>query len=100
MSKKTYRYEEIVAIVRPLVEKYKVDELYLFGSYALGEATGDSDLDFLVYGGDQFKGTMIFALGEELRKALGKDVDIFEIRELNEGSSFYNTVMREKVLVA
>ena len=100
MSEKTYQYDEIAAMVKPLMEKYKVGELYLFGSYARGEATGDSDLDFLVYGGDQFKGTMIFALGEELRKLLNKNVDIYEIRELNEGSDFYRTVMREKVLVA
>lgn len=43
---------------------------------------------------------MIFALGEELRRVLDKDVDICEIHELNEGSAFYNTVMKEKVLVA
>ena len=100
MSEKMYQYDEIAARVKPLMEKYKVGEMYLFGSYARGEATGDSDLDFLVYGGEQFKRTMIFALGEDLRKVLDKNVDIYEIRELNEGSDFYNTVMREKVLVA
>jgi len=100
MSDKIYQLDELAVMVKPLVEKYKVGELYLFGSYARGEATGDSDLDFLVYGGDQFKGTTIFALGEELRKLLNKNVDIFEIRELNEGSEFYETVMKEKVLLA
>ena len=99
MSEKTYQYDEIAALVKPLMEKYKVGEMYLFGSYARGEATGDSDLDFLVYGGEQFKGTMIFALGEELRKLLNKKVDIYEIRELNEDSDFYRNVMKEKVLV-
>ena len=97
ISKKTYQFDEIAAMVKPLMEKYKVDELYLFGSYARGEATGDSDLDFLVYGGDQFKGTTIFALGEELRKLLNKNVDIYEIRKLDESSDFYRTVMKEKV---
>ena len=99
MSDKIYQLDELAVMVKPLVEKYKVGELYLFGSYARGEATGDSDLDFLVYGGDQFKGTMIFALGEELRKLLNKKVDIYEIRELNEDSDFYRNVMKEKVLV-
>ena len=100
MSEKMYQYDEIAARVKPLMEKYKVEKMYLFGSYARGEATGNSDIDFLVYGGEQFKRTMIFALGEDLRKVLDKNVDIYEIRELNEGSDFYNTVMREKVLVA
>jgi len=86
-------------MVKPLMEKYKVDKLFLFGSYVRGEANSDSDLDFLVYGDDQFKGTMIFTLGEELRKVLNKKVDIYKIRELNKDSAFYRNKMKEKVFV-
>ncbi len=92
--------DEIIEIVKPLACKYSVKEIYIFGSYARNEATVESDLDFLVYGGDGFKLTSIFSLGEELRKVFDKDVDIFEIHEINEGSDFYNTIMKEKVLVA
>lgn len=42
----------------------------------------------------------ITALGEELREVLNKKVDIFEIREVNQDSDFYKTIMKEKVLVA
>ena len=75
-------------------------EIYLFGSYARGEADENSDLDFLVFGGEGFKLTSILALGEELREVLKKNVDIFEIREVNQDSEFYRTIMREKVLAA
>ena len=44
----------------------------MFGSYARGEANEDSDLDFLVLGGEDFKLTMIFAFAEELREVLKK----------------------------
>ena len=47
-----------------------------------------------------FKLTSILALGEELREVLNKKVDIFEIREVNQDSDFYKTIMKEKVLVA
>ena len=57
-------------------------------------------MDFLVFGGDNFKLTNIFALGEDLREVLQKKVDIFEIHEVNQDSEFYRTIMREKVLVA
>ena len=77
-----------------------MDQIYLFGSYARGEAETDSDLDFLVYGGDNFKLTMIFALAEELREVLDKNVDVFEIHEINQDSEFYNTIMKERLLVA
>ena len=72
----------------------------MFGSYARGEADTDSDLDFLVYGGENFKLTMIFALAEDLREALNKRVEVFEIHEINIDSEFYNTIMKERVLAA
>ena len=92
--------ENIINVVKPIAEKYHVDQIYLFGSYARGEAGIDSDLDFLVYGGDNFKLTMIFALAEELREVLDKKVDVFEIHEINQESEFYNTIMKERLLVA
>lgn len=92
--------ENIVKLVKPIAKKYHVQEIYLFGSYARGEANVDSDLDFLVYGGENFKLTMIFALAEELRETLNKRVDVFEIHEVNVDSEFYNTIMKEKLLVA
>ena len=92
--------ENITALVKPLTKKYHVKEIYLFGSYARGEADENSDLDFLVFGGEGFKLTSILALGEELREVLKKKVDIFEIREVNQDSEFYRTIMREKVFEA
>jgi len=100
MSDSIYERENIRRIVKPIAEKYRIQNVYMFGSYARGEATYSSDLDFLVYGGEQFKRTMIFAFAEELRKALEKNVDVFEINEINENSDFYHTIMRERVLVA
>ena len=95
-----FTIENIINLVKPIAEKYQVDQIYLFGSYARGEAGVDSDLDFLVYGGDRFKLTMIFALAEELREVLDKEVDVFEIHEINPNSKFYNTIMKERLLVA
>ena len=72
----------------------------MFGSYARGEADENSDLDFLVFGGEDFKLTMIFSLAEELRMILDKKVDVFEINEINQDSDFYKTIMKERLLVA
>ena len=92
--------DKIRQIISPLCEKYRIPKAYLFGSYARGEADEESDLDFLVYGGDKFKRTMIFAFAEELREILKKDVDVFEIHEVNQESDFYKTILKERVLVA
>ena len=51
------------------IKVIQVISIYLFGSYARGDANENSDLDFLVFGGKNFKLTNIFALAEELRSA-------------------------------
>lgn len=95
-----YTLDEIKNIVKPIAGKYNVDAIYLFGSYARGEATEESDLDFLVFGGNNFKLTKIFALAEDLREAFNKSIDVFEIHEVNTGSVFYDTIMKERLCVA
>lgn len=100
MNDKIFTLKDIISLVKPIVKKYGVKEIYLFGSYARGEADENSDLDFLVFGGESFKLTMIFALAEELREVLKKDVDVFEINEINKDSDFYNTIMKERLFVA
>ena len=100
MNNNIFTIRDIQNLVKPIAEKYGVKEIYLFGSYARGEANESSDLDFLVFGWDGFKLTMIFSLAEDLREVLKKDVDVFEINEINTGSDFYNNIMKERLLVA
>lgn len=100
MNDKIFTITDIKALVKPIAEKYNVDEIYLFGSYARNEANQNSDLDFLVFGGQNFKLTMIFSLAEELRAILNKKVDVFEINEINQDSEFYKTIMKERLRVA
>jgi predicted nucleotidyltransferase len=40
--------EQIQAVVRRIVEGYEPDRIILFGSYAYGTPTEDSDLDLLI----------------------------------------------------
>lgn len=82
---KVYSKAEIAQFVRPLIEKYGMASASLFGSYARGDATHDSDIDILLVGKPGFRPLNVFGFGEELRRALGKDVDVYEISELDEG---------------
>lgn len=100
MNKEILTFDEIVRIVKPLAEKYHISEVYLFGSYARGEADGDSDLDILVIGGDQFIKRNIFAFGYELSLAFGKPVDAYEICEIKTESQLYHSIMKDRVKVA
>ncbi len=49
---KIYTIEEIKQKSVPIAKKYGVKKFSLFGSYARGEATKNSDLDFFYEGGN------------------------------------------------
>lgn len=100
MNSRVLTIDDIKIKIAPIAQKYGVDRIYVFGSYARGEATSDSDVDLLVFGGKNFKPASVFALAEEIRLILDKDVDMFEISEINVGSEFYDRVMEERILVA
>ena len=87
-------YGEISAIVRPLLVQYGLRGASVFGSYARGEATSSSDIDLLIDGGP--RPLSIYALGERVRESTGKDVDVFELSELDDGP-FKDTVLDEAV---
>ena len=91
---------ELETAIRALLKKYHAEYALLFGSYARGEATASSDIDLVVVGGVNFRARDIFSFGEELRQLTHKNVDAFELRELNVGTPFYETVMQEGVRIA
>ncbi len=100
-----YTVEEIASRIMPVAMKYQLPAVYLFGSYARGTATEDSDIDLLVdTTGTNLKG--LFALGAlycDLEEALDKKIDLITISSLEQEAhmpselDFRNTVMKERV---
>lgn len=91
---------DIEKVIKSLLIRYHAEYALLFGSYARGEETPDSDIDVVVYGGDNFKKSNIFAFAEELRETLGTDADVFEMCEINQGTPFYENLMKEGIKIA
>ncbi len=65
--------------VRPIMARHKVSEVYLFGSYARGEANRNSDVDLYCGKGDVETLWQLSAFCDELESALGKKVDVITI---------------------
>ena len=45
--------KEIKERIKPVIEKYQIEEVYLLGSYARGEANRNSDVDIYCSSGIQ-----------------------------------------------
>jgi predicted nucleotidyltransferase len=99
MSERVLSFREIEDCVKSLLIKYHAESALLFGSYARGQANGKSDIDLVVIGGPEFHATDIFALAEDLQRLINKAVDVYEIRELNTGTPFYENVMQDGVKI-
>ena len=100
MSDHVYSREELIKEILPILRKYRAAGAILFGSYARQEVTGGSDIDLVVIGGEQFDPTDVFCIADELYRTLGKNVDVYELREINEGTEFYRTIFSEGVRIA
>ncbi|MCQ2792728.1 MAG: nucleotidyltransferase domain-containing protein [Bacilli bacterium] len=62
--------------ILPIFKKHNINEVYLFGSYARGEAKNTSDIDIYCESGNVKTLIEQGLLEDELTKALKKDVDI------------------------
>ncbi|GEM_PF-205524 len=89
----------LMSLLGSLLKKYRAENALLFGSYARDEADSESDIDVMVIGGEHFNPTDIFAIAEELHEKTGKSVDVYELREINEGSDLYHTIFNEGIYV-
>lgn len=76
INKKVYTLKEIKRIIKPILNKYGISDIYLFGSYARGEAKSNSDIDIYCDKGNIKTLIDQGELEEELENALNKEVDI------------------------
>lgn len=76
LNKSIYTIKEIKTIIKPILNKYGITEIYLFGSYARGEAKESSDIDIYCNKGNVKTFIDQGLLEDELEKALNKKVDI------------------------
>lgn len=92
-----YTIDEIRNVVAPIAKAYDVDRVYLFGSYARGEATPKSDVDLRI---DKGRLRGLFTLGAmyaDLEEGLGKKLDLLTTGSLDQ--KFLKQISGEEILI-
>ena len=91
-----YTIDEIRKRIVPIVIKYGIASIALFGSYARGEATDESDLDFVMDKGD-LKGLRYVSLIHELEREFECHVDV--VSKDSSNKEFLLSIEKEEVLL-
>ncbi len=97
MSGGIYTIDEIRRIAAPIARRYGIAALYLFGSYARGEATPESDIDFRIEKGDVRSAHALANLYGELEDGFDKKLDVLTTPMLSQ--RFLNRIQPEEVLI-
>ena len=101
MSDKVYTLDEIIKKVNPIALKYGIERIYLFGSYARGEATADSDLDFRIDAPTIKSLFQLGALYTAFEDAFDKKLDLVMTSSLkyNKDKLFLNNMRKDEKIV-
>jgi predicted nucleotidyltransferase len=89
--------EKIKEAVQAVAPKYGIESIYLFGSYARGDATEGSDCDFRIVGGNIRSLFDIIGLRLDLEKELGIEVDTVMTDSITE--KFYGFIKDDEVKI-
>lgn len=82
-----------------VLAQYDVSEAYLFGSFARGEQTPNSDIDLRLACGNTMTFGALYELSHELEKELGRKVDIVTNPPEHMRPAFRKRIEQEEVLV-
>ncbi len=87
---------EIRQIVSDLAQQYGAQRVYLFGSYARGDMTSDSDIDLRIDKG-AIRGLAFAGLLGDLEDALDTSVDLISTAGMD--AEFLKEIQRDEVLL-
>ena len=82
---------------KEVLEAYQVEYCYLFGSYAKGKATEQSDVDLLI--STKETGLRFYEIAERLRESLHKKVDLLDMKQLVNNETLIHEMLKDGIKV-
>lgn len=92
-----YTLPQLKSVLTPVFVRYGVQKAVLFGSYGKGTATEKSDIDLLVDSG--LRGLRFVGLLDDVQRAVGKDVDLFDVTHIQRDSKIDREIRATGVTV-
>ena len=99
MSDKIYTIEEIKIMLQDIFKNSAVKKAILFGSYAKNNPTSKSDIDLVIDSEGKLLNIYFYGLLEDIVKKIKKNVDLFEISEIQKDSRIYKDIQKEGVII-
>ena len=87
-----YSIGEIKRRLHPIFDTAPVYRAILFGSYAKGSATEQSDLDIVLESKGELRGLHFYGVLEDVVTALDKSIDMFEMSEIRPDSPLMDEI--------
>ena len=87
--------DQIKAIAVPIARRYGARRLSLFGSYARGEETPQSDVDLFLDGGKIRSLLQYYSFVNELEDAFGRHVDV--VMDGSSDKELLRTIAKDEV---
>ena len=94
---------KIKKILEETIEKQEkknlIEKVYLFGSYARGEETEESDIDIRV---EADRGLSLIDIGNmrlDIVEATGKEVDLLAVHPENMDPAFYQNIRKDEICI-
>ena len=89
----------ISSAVSRVLAQYDVSEAYLFGSFARGEQTPDSDIDLRLVCGNTMTFGTLYELSHGLERELGRKVDIITNPPEHMRTAFRKSIEQDEVRI-
>ena len=90
---------EIQQKLTPIFEENRIKKAILFGSYASGAATENSDIDLWIDDEGHIRGLMFFGIRSEVEDTLNKEVDLIVEREIIPNSKIATEIKQKGIVI-
>ena len=94
-----YTIDTIKEKITPICKQYMVKKVFIFGSYARGDATENSDIDIRIEAGNIDNLFTLSLFRQDIVDALGIEVDIISANISTLDTALQKNLEREEILL-